>query len=216
MDILILIDSETVAIGQPFVRLKAGETESEIVGRGAGIGKIRIVAAAPLSDADELGFWLGPPLQVEEQQPAPDDQSESARQLIESCRQIRPITLMVTLQTFQAGSAVYSEARGEDHRCLMHLVVAARPDGTPPMSPGGSCSVTVRFRPFGFPYLLPTTQRGECDALVAIAQWLPDGSDEAEDHLQRLRNAWLSLSVDEWDDIKKTEVCLRETCYFLP
>ena len=152
----------------------------------------------------------------------PQDGPLEGEQLIQTCKQLSPITITVTAESFKEDGNLHEISTLEGGACTMIVVVVPDPDHDLPLDRDERCLIEARFQVTGFPYILPTVRAGQCDNVVAIALWLSspwaasEFADGFADYVETIVESLTTASGDEWQDLRDSTVCINHTCFYLP
>ena len=152
----------------------------------------------------------------------PQDGPLEGEQLIQTCKQLSPITITVTAESFKEDGNLHEISTLEGGACSMIVIVVPDPDHDLPLDRDERCLIGARFQVTGFPYILPTVRAGQCDNVVAIALWLSspwaasEFADGFADYVETIVESLAASSGDEWQGLRDSTVCINHTCFYLP
>ncbi len=189
---------------------------------------------APVGDCGAIVFWSGEGVggirnlaeaQAEVARIRPHHQGEEEAQrlgLIEACRQLPPLSVTADAGSFNEQRLLYAIGADPDELCFITLYVAANPaaDESRVLAAGERCTISATFQLLGFPYLLPTTQTGDCEALIHWAQFWPAEGDASVEEIthwaESIARQLAGTSAEEWAALESQFFCINDVCTLRP
>ena len=188
----------------------------------------------PVGDCGEIVFWSGYGIggvdnlaeaQTEVARIRPyrgGEEDAQRRALIEACQELTPLSLTADADSFSEQRVLHAISADPDELCFITLYLAVNPTTDQPraLAAGEQCTISAAFQLLGFPYLLPTTQTGDCEGLIHYARYWPAGGEASAEEITNLAdNAAQQLaasSAAEWTELESQFFCLNDVCTFRP